>query len=463
MLFNSLVFLYGFLPVTYAVHFLLRRRSHRYVWLTLASYVFYGFWNYRFVLLMALSTLISYVAGLGMLRWRKPGLRRWLCLVVPVAADLFFLAFFKYFSFGYDVLRSAAGAVDVRMPPLTLHIVLPIGISFYTFHTISYMVDSYRGTITPTRNFFEFSCYVSLFSQLVAGPIVRFAQVKRDLEAIAAHRQTRNLNLACSYFAIGMMKKVLLADSIAMIIDPALQNFATLSTLDTWLCVLGYAYQLYFDFSGYSDMAVGLGHLFNIGIPQNFDSPYKAASIRDFWSRWHMSLSTCLRDYLYIPLGGNRGGPAATYRNLLITMGLGGLWHGASWTFVIWGLYHGILISLQRALEGTGFRIPLASGRIATFLLVLVGWVFFRATSLGMAVHLLRNMFVWQGGAAVPGRMGLLALVALAALVSHLGPNTFEMKHEWSLGTGAGLAALLALAVLVISTGASSPFLYFQF
>src|SRR4051812_32927180 len=307
MLFNSFVFLFAFLPVTYGVFWTLRSARSRYVWLTITGYVFYGYWDPRFCLLMAFSTVVSFTAGVGFLRWTDARHRR-LLLVVPITVDLCILGFFKYANFlvgSLGRLLNWAGA-GVAVPHW--NIILPIGISFYTFHTITYIVDSYRGVIKPTRNFFEFSTYVSLFSQLVAGPIVRFRQIEADLASIAAHDRRRWLQRGISFFVIGLVEKVLVADSLAAFVDPALAHYASLSTAGAWMAMLGYSLQLYFDFSGYSTMAVGLGYLFGIRIPQNFNSPYKATDPSDFWRRWHISLSSVLRDYLYIPLGGNRGG-----------------------------------------------------------------------------------------------------------------------------------------------------------
>ncbi len=316
MLFNSLVFLFLFLPIVYFGFWRLRTKKQRYIWLTVASYIFYGTWNYKFCALMAFSTAVSYFAGSAMLGTTDPR-RRKLFLIIPVTIDLLLLGFFKYFNFTVSSFAELSAWLHVPIHPPALNIILPVGISFYTFHTISYMVDAYRGVITPTRNFWEFSCYVSLFSQLVAGPIVRFRQVEADLDNLDHADRTRWLNIGWSFFAIGMMKKVLLADTIAAVINPAWKDVAHLSTLGAWLCVLGYTYQIYFDFSGYSDMAVGLGYLFGIRLPQNFNSPYKALNIADFWRRWHISLSTCLRDYLYIPLGGSRvSSNWLVYRNL---------------------------------------------------------------------------------------------------------------------------------------------------
>jgi alginate O-acetyltransferase complex protein AlgI len=462
MLFNSYIFIFAFLPVAYGVFWTLRNTTARYVWLTLTGYVFYGYWDARFCLLMAFSTLVSYGAGLGFLRWSDP-VRRKLCLVVPIVVDLSLLAFFKYANFGLESMRAAfhAAGIDVRVRHLD--IVLPIGISFYTFHTITYIVDCYRGTIRPTKRFFEFSTYVSLFSQLVAGPIVRFRQIEQDLENIGTTDRTRWLDRGISFFAIGLVEKVLVADTIAAFVDPALAQHATLSTVGTWMAMLGYSFQLYFDFSGYSSMAVGLGYLFGIRIPQNFNSPYKAVDPSDFWRRWHISLSSVLRDYLYIPLGGCRAGEWKTYRNLLITMLLGGLWHGASWTFVVWGGYHGALLAAYRAWGPAWDILPRAARRLGTFVLVLVGWVFFRSTSFSMAAEILHRMFVPTGGVLVAKAPLAAVALAIAAWWAMLGPNAFEMPHEYRWPGRIALASGLAAALAIVAGSRSSPFLYFQF
>ncbi len=462
MLFNSLRFLFLFLPVVYFVFWRLRTRHQRYVWLTIAGYVFYGSWNYKFCALMAFSTLVSYAAGLGMLRWETPRLRK-LCLVLPITVDLLLLGFFKYVNFGLLTVAAVARWLAHPIAVQPLDILLPIGISFYTFHTITYIVDSYRRTITPTKNFFELACYVCLFPQLVAGPIVRFRQIESDLENLGQADRVHNLDRGWSFFAIGMMKKVLLADSIARIINPALAGYAQLSTFDTWLCVLGYTYQLYFDFSGYSDMAVGLGLLFGLRLPQNFNSPYKSVDIVDFWRRWHISLSTCLRDYLYIPLGGNRKGELKTYRNLLITMLLGGLWHGASWTFVFWGGYHGVLLSLNRLYARPWERVNENLRRAVTFFAVVLGWLFFRATDFHMAAVMLGHMFSYHPGPGMPGTVGLLLALAVASSLTHFAPNTFEIEHSWRPVWAGAFAVGYALCLAVIAGGTASPFLYFQF
>ena len=476
MLFNSYVFLFLFLPITYVVFWSLDRASWRYVWLAVTGYVFYGYWNPWFCLLMAFSTLVSYFAGLGFLRYTTP-LARKLCLVVPITVDLLLLGFFKYANFG---LETAQALLDWTTLGWTLpteilvandwklkfsEIILPIGISFYTFHTISYIVDAYRGTIKPTRNLFEFTAYVSLFSQLVAGPIVRFRQIEEDLENLGAADRVRWLGIGVSYFMLGFLEKVLLADTLAAFVDPAFKDYARLSTVGAWFAALGYTFQLYFDFSGYSSMAVGLGYLFGLRIPINFNSPYKALDPSDFWKRWHISLSTCLRDYLYISLGGNRDGEFATYRNLMLTMLIGGLWHGANWTFIVWGLYHGILLCAHRLFASQWDRLPRLLRQVVMFLLVLIGWVFFRADTMEAALHLLRTMFVWSNGASVlkPEVFGVLILIA--AWWSMVGPNVIDlnMDFRWTAKHTWRYAVILGASLAIIAGGRNSPFLYFQF
>jgi alginate O-acetyltransferase complex protein AlgI len=462
MLFNSLTFLYIFLPVAYFVFWKLKSKTQRYVWLTVSGYVFYSFWNYKFCLLMALSTAVSYFAGLGFLRWKTLRARR-LCLVIPVVIDLGLLGVFKYANFAMSSMSDLIIGMGhyVRTPYLS--VILPVGISFYTFHTITYIADSYRGTIVPTRNFFEFACYVSFFPQLVAGPIVRFRQVERDLENIDHPDLPDAFERGMSFFTLGMIKKVLIADSIANVINPALVQWRTLSTAGAWLCALGYTYQLYFDFSGYSDMAVGLALFFGIRLPQNFNSPYKALDLSDFWRRWHISLSTILRDYLYIPLGGGRDGEWATCRNLMITMLLGGLWHGANWTFVAWGAYHGLLLIASRYSFRRIVLLPEWLRRVVTFVLVVVGWVLFRAKSFTMAVAWLSKMFIWHSAPGVTGAGTLALLILIGGGLAHYCPNSFEVSHRWGWASMLALTALFAVCVVVIYGSKASPFLYFQF
>jgi alginate O-acetyltransferase complex protein AlgI len=463
MLFNSQIFLFVFLPIAYVVFWALRTKKHRYIWLAITGYVFYAGWNWKFCFLMLFSTLVSYTTGLLLLRegWTEPQRKR--ILVVPITVDLLLLGFFKYANFTLSSAVRASAFFGHALSVHQLNIVLPIGISFYTFHTISYVVDCYRRVVKPTRNFWEFATYVSLFSQLVAGPIVRFRQIESDLDNVGLVPRGKFLDIGCSYFIIGLCQKVLLADFIAAIINPGLEHYGELGTVTAWACMLGYTYQLYFDFAGYSNMAVGLGYLFGIRIPQNFDTPYKADSIADFWRRWHISLSSCLRDYLYIPLGGNRRGEWMAYRNLMLTMLIGGLWHGASWVFVAWGAYHGVLLSLNRAFASYWDRIAVPIRRIVTFVLVVIGWVLFRATDFSMAATLLGKMFRIESSPPLTAMATLAALLLIAALFGHFGPNSFEMTHNWSLAMRCVLLLGFAACLFRIITWRDTPFLYFQF
>jgi len=462
MLFNSTVFLFAFLPITYFVFWSLRRKNARYGWLTLSGYVFYGYWKPSYCYLMAFATLVSYLAGLGFLRWSENQRARKILLIVPIAVELGLLGYFKYADFSVQTLNRILRWQDLATLPLP-HVLLPIGISFYIFHTITYIVDCYLEVIKPTRNILEFSCYVSLFSQLVAGPIVRFRELEKDLEQIDRSSRREFLDRGWSFFTIGFIQKVVIADMIAAIIDPALKDVWVLSSLSTWMCMLGYTYQIYFDFAGYSNMAVGLGYLFGLHIPQNFNSPYRAVNPADFWRRWHMSLSRCFRDYVYLPMVGRRPPQARIYFATLATMTLCGLWHGANWTFVFWGAYHGLLLVFYTRFASLWDRCYVWLQRAATFLLVLMGLVLFRAPDFGTARAVYARLLIPHDGAVLIGAGALALMLALSAAIAHFGSNTFEMSHEWRPLATAGLGLLFVLSLLLMYGAKSSPFLYFQF
>ena len=465
MLFNSYEFLFFLLPIILAGYYLFLPKASRHVWLVLGSYVFYGWWDYRFCGLLLLTTAIDYMAGARIAASDDPVVKkRWLRL--SICSDLSILGFFKYFDLGADTLNRLLewGGGGAGLP--MLHLVLPVGISFYTFQAMSYSIDIYRGHARPARSFVDFACYVSLFPQLVAGPIVRYHELDHQLRE-RSHSWAKG-GAGVVLFVLGLSKKVLLADALAPMADWSFSQPA-IGMAGAWSGLLAYTLQIYFDFSGYSDMAVGLGLMLGFQFPQNFNSPYKSGSITEFWRRWHMSLSSWLRDYLYIPLGGNRKGEVRTYMNLVLTMLLGGLWHGANWTFVLWGAYHGMLLAIERVLgkRGFGWRLPGILQGAITFLLVMGGWVLFRSPTIEGVRTMARGLTGGQGWGGIYPWQGT-GLLAWAALFGGLGmvwcvKNTWELSWRPSWRLALGVMILFCACVMVVFVNSSSPFLYFQF
>ncbi len=485
MVFSSHVFVFWFLPAALAVYYLLPRRG-RHLGLTVASYLFYGWTNPLFMPLMLSSTVIDSFCGLALAgrlgrRWREPieplpagGPRRRgqrLAVTVSIVANLSLLGFFKYFNFGvdsYNALVATLGLDAARFDTL-LRVALPLGISFYTFQSMSYSIDVYRGETRALSSFVDFACYVSLFPQLVAGPIIRFSEIADQLRG-----RTHTLEKfarGAAFFSLGMAKKVLLANPCGKVAD-SLFDAGSVLPLDAWYGVLAYAFQIYFDFSGYSDMAIGLGLMLGFVFPKNFDSPYRATSITDFWRRWHISLSSWLRDYLYIPLGGSRRGRRRTYVNLALVMLLGGLWHGAAWNFVAWGGLHGLLLAAERARGKRGLfaALPRPLATAGTFLLVLVAWVPFRAAGLGEAGRYLGSMLglgtaqpgAWLVGGIVYQPYYLITM-AVAAVVVWVVPQTWDWTRSLPAWKAAACALLLWTALAALTTQAYNPFIYFIF
>ena len=392
-------------------------------------------------------------------------------VAVSVTTNLSLLGFFKYFNFSVDSFNALAGWLGFADAQLdsVLRVALPLGISFYTFQSMSYTIDVYRGRAKALRNFIDFACYVSLFPQLVAGPIIRFAEIEDQLRD---RRETvEKFARGVAFFSLGLAKKVLLANPCGKVADTVFDAGSALP-MDAWYGALAYAFQIYFDFSGYTDMAIGLGLMLGFVLPKNFDSPYKADSITDFWRRWHMSLSNWLRDYLYIPLGGSHKGPRRTYINLLLVMLLGGLWHGAAWNFVLWGGFHGVLLALERARGKRSLFEPLPrSLRVAgTFLLVLLSWVIFRSDNLTNAGALLANMvglgprgdgsLLLGGVIAQPFYLGT---VAVAALVVWRAPQTWDWTRSLPLWRALICLGLLWVSLVALTTQSFNPFIYFIF
>jgi alginate O-acetyltransferase complex protein AlgI len=483
MVFSSYLFLFYFLPAALLLYYAAPWRAKQLV-LTALSYLFYGWANPLFVLLLATSTIVDFVAGLvmashtprdgmpatGGTAGRDQRIRR-AALVASILSNLGLLAFFKYFNFAtenYDALVAWLGLPDLQLE-VAFRVTLPLGISFYTFQSLSYTIDVYRGRATAIRSLVDFACYVSMFPQLVAGPIVRFTEVADQLRT-RTHTITKFARGA-AFFSLGLAKKVLLANPCGKVADLAF-DAGGLTVVDAWYGVIAYAFQIYFDFSGYSDMAIGLGLMLGFVFPKNFDSPYRSQSITEFWHRWHISLSTWLRDYLYLPLGGNRRGPRRTYVNLAIVMLLGGLWHGAAWNFVVWGGLHGLLLAVERFRGKASFYagVPAPLRVAATFVVVLVTWVFFRAPDLPSAMRYLGHM---AGiGAAHDGAPLLAGIVyqpyylgtmIVAAAVTWGAPQTWDWSRTLTPAKAAIALALFVAAAVVLSTQAYNPFIYFIF
>ncbi len=474
MVFSSHLFCFYFLPFALGAYFLAPRGA-RNLMLALLSYLFYGWANPAFLALMLFSTCVDYACGLALGREESES-RRKLWLLLSVGSNLTLLGFFKYFNLAADTLAAwveAADRVGVDLsalaPDLALRVTLPLGISFYTFQSMSYTIDVYRRRVAPLRSFVDFACFVSMFPQLVAGPIVRFKEVAEQLQerSHSLARAARGLAL----FSLGMGKKVLIANPCGQLAD-ATFGAASVSTLDAWVGALAYAFQIYFDFSGYSDMALGLGLLFGFSLPRNFDSPYRSRSFAEFWQRWHMSLSRWLRDYLYIPLGGNRLGSRKTYRNLLLVMLLGGLWHGAAWNFVVWGAYHGLLLAGERALgrESVWGRLPGPLRNAGVFLAVLVGWVFFRASDLPAAGRYLASMAGLGGSTPQEALLGgllyrpyFLFILAVAISITWGAPRAGRFLHRSTPAKMGFCALVLAVSLVLMETQGYNPFIYFIF
>jgi alginate O-acetyltransferase complex protein AlgI len=457
MLFNSYSFIFIYLPLVLVGFFALRRQNLRLAFVVVASYVFYAFEAWWFPALMLASTAISFTAALAVAA--SDGRTRKLVLAGGIAGVLSLLAFFKYAGLSYSFLTVITAPGFPAVGDFVEGIVLPAGISFYTFEAISYMVDVHRGTVPPERNPLRYAYFISFFPHLIAGPIVRYGKLGPQLGRL--YRIDPDLlRSGVLLFSVGLAKKVLIADGIAVRIDPVLADPSRLGFLDAWLAMVGYAFQIYFDFSAYSDMALGIARMFGIELPWNFDRPYRAASPSEFWRRWHVTLSSWLRDYLYIPLGGSRKGPRRRDANLLATMGLGGLWHGASLTFVAWGLWHGLLLVANHRLKRLPFRLSRPAAIVLTFLVVTIGWVFFRMTSLDDIGHVLAAMGGLRG-LGVP-LISLVPYLAVAAALMWGAPEEWRWRFQtWGPRRLAPAAALTALALIYVN--ATQKFLYFQF
>ena len=510
MVFSSHIFLFYFLPLVLGAYYLAPRSWRMFV-LTAFSYSFYGWTNPWFIVLLLWTTVVDFLCGNFIYgHWRCPGFtaptvdaeggrrastgQRRLFLAISLTSNLAMLGFFKYFMFAEETLNRLLAVFGQDQLPVLL-VLLPAGISFYVFESISYNLDISFGLARPAsawvherarregrpttgllanlklefRALNAFACYITQFPHLVAGPIIRYQDLEKQIHerSHTAQRFARGV----SFLALGLAKKVLLANPMGDVADAAF-GAGQLSCLDAWYGAVAYAFQLYFDFSGYSDMAIGLALMFGFVFPKNFDSPYRAESITDFWRRWHISLSTWLRDYLYIPLGGNRLGELRTYANLLAVMVIGGFWHGASWNFLVWGAIHGGMLAFERLLGKDSFyaRLPLVARIAITFAITCVAWVFFRAKTVGLAWEYC--LCLVGLGSPAPGAPLLhgvlydpyhLLVFGLCALVTWGGVQTWDFTRRLTpVRAGVCLAGLVA-AVLALWTQTANPFLYFQF
>ena len=466
MIFTELRFV-GFFLLVWAVHWGLRGSRARKAWLLAASYAFYAAWDWRFLSLILASTLLDWAVGLRLV---APGARRRAWVLLSLAGNLGLLAAFKYAGFFVDSAVELLGWLGLQAHRPTLAIVLPVGISFYTFQTLSYSLDVHAGRLRPTRSLLDFALFVAFFPQLVAGPIVR---ARTFLPQLQQPRRLDRVDVrgALVLFLVGFFKKACVSDNLAPGIDRWFAAPAAFDTPSAWGAVLGYAVQIYCDFSGYSDMAIACAALLGYRLCLNFDFPYLASSLADFWRRWHVSLSTWLRDYLYVPLGGNRGSRLGTYRNLMLTMLLGGLWHGAAWTFVLWGGLHGLGLVVQRlwgehvSRESAAARVAARAAPLLTLAFVVLAWIPFRAEGMGRAVAAARALV----GAGAEGARHLpdahlwvlppLLLLHVATYRRWLD-GWWRRVPDWGF---AGAYAVLAALVLAFTTHDPQPFVYFQF
>lgn len=474
MVFSSPIFIFLFLPVVLGIYYILPWRFKN-LFLLASSLFFYFLGERLYTVVMILVIGINYAFGLLLLRYGPSG--RKIIVGICIFMNLSLLAYFKYFNFFLTVFNDVFSFSGISLPiPASVH--LPIGISFFTFQALSYVIDAYRNEVKVQRNPAELALYVSLFPQLIAGPIVRYADVEESL-AKREHGWTE-FAYGVERFVFGLAKKVLIANQIAYYVD---KIFAIpgqeLSTSLIWLAIVGYALQIYFDFSAYSDMAIGLGRMLGFRFLENFNHPYTALSIQDFWRRWHISLSTWFRDYVYIPLGGSRLGALNTYKNLLIVFFLTGLWHGASYNFIIWGMLHGFFLILERSRFGNFLnRVPDSLRYIYVLVVVLIGWVFFRAENLPQAFDFLGKMFFLTDSAEARAHFSFLVdmnliIILLIGIIFCMPVRNFLFRdcffNVQKASSGKQLLytfiiiGVFMLSVIYLAAGTYNPFIYFRF
>lgn len=470
MLFSSITFLFIFLPLTLLLYYLVPFRMKNYVMLA-ASLIFYAWGEPVYIILMILSIILNYFCGQDIYEKRDNARAMKMSLMFGVIMNLLILGFFKYYGLLMDTINAIL-PIDIPYRVLAL----PIGISFYTFQAMSYLIDVYRKEVKPQENVLYFALYISMFPQLIAGPIVRYIDIEEQLKERSIN--STKFGEGAMYFIRGLAKKVVLANTFGSVYEQvAAMQMGSFSTLTAWVGAIAYAFQIYFDFGGYSDMAIGLGKMFGFEFLPNFNYPYIAKSITDFWRRWHISLSTWFREYVYIPLGGNRCTPSRHILNLLIVWMLTGLWHGAQWNFMFWGLYYGVIFILEKYLWGSKIeKLPAAVQHIYAFVLVLFGWVFFFSPTLGYAGQYLKVMF-GIGAKGIFDKQGFFMiftnwlLIVIAILAS--APRGYKLLKKitgcWqseevrTIVTCAVYIAMFLLCIAFLVTETYNPFLYFRF
>ena len=469
MVFSSLVFLFLFLPIVLTMYYISNDKFKNYI-LLLSSLFFYAWGEPKYIFLMIISIFINYIFGIKV---SKDSQSKKLWLIFSIIFNLGILVIFKYANFLTDNINSIM-KIDLGIP----QIALPLGISFFTFQIMSYVIDVYRKEGRVQKNIFDLALYVSLFPQLVAGPIVRYQTVDEQI-----NNREHSLNkfaVGVERFIIGLGKKVIFSNQLGLIADGVFNSqISNLSTMQAWLGIICYTLQIYFDFSGYSDMAIGLGKMFGFDFLENFNYPYISQSVSEFWRRWHISLGTWFRDYVYIPLGGNRVSPIKQYRNLFVVWSLTGIWHGANWTFIVWGLYYGVLIAIEKAFLGKILdKLPRVFRHIYLLLIVMVGWVFFRAENIIQATEFLKvliggnnllynNSFLTYMSSS--GFMIILAMLFATPIVSKVR-NIIEIKNQKLVENHLAyclhsmfLMILMFSIVVILINSTYNPFLYFRF
>lgn len=468
MLFNSFLF-FKFLLFVLLIYYALPHR-YRNLFLLISSYIFYGAWDWRFTSLLLFSTVVDYLCGLKM-ETRDNQKGKFPFLILSVLVNLSILGFFKYFNFFAESAFTFLSSLGFGVSMPLLNIVLPVGISFYTFQTLSYSIEIYRGHQKPVHDFIDFGLYVSFFPQLVAGPIERSVHLLPQLQK-ERHVTAGSVLTALQLIIIGLVKKVAIADVVAPYVDAAFSNPDGFSSVSILLSIYLFSIQIYCDFSGYTDMARGISSLFGVELMLNFRQPYFSKNISDFWKRWHISLSTWLRDYLYIPLGGNRNGTSQTIRNLMITMLLGGLWHGASWNFVIWGALHGVFLVVFRIIRSNApiqgcFHWKDAGRILLTFNMVCFAWIFFRADNISASINLISNIFT--GSMAGDYYWLLMIFLYSFGIVFSLDIFLVRKNRDVPFDKNSSLWVMglfFAICIVLLTLGEkaiSVPFIYFQF